>query len=65
VVCRVSNVWCDLQIFYFFVLSIFRWRKPRGKAWFSSYFLLDKWLRILPKAYLISGMKYTVYIIEL
>jgi hypothetical protein len=58
--CGMSCIKCQVWFanFLLFRLSLFRWGKPRGKAWFSSYFLLDKWLRILPKAYLISGMKY-------
>jgi hypothetical protein len=54
--CIECQVW--FANFWLLPLNIFRWRKARGKAWFLSYFVLDKWLRILPKAYLISGMKY-------
>ena len=54
---QMSGVICNFLLCVL-RLSTFRWRKARGKEWFSSYFVLDKWLRILPKAYLISGMKY-------
>ena len=56
-VCRVSNVKCDFQFFYFFVRVYFDEEKPAFDR-FSSYFLLDKVTPNPAKGlYLISGMK--------
>jgi hypothetical protein len=56
VVYQMSGVICKFFTFSFEYIS--SKKTTRKSMVFLIYFLLDKWLRILPKAYLISGMKY-------